>query len=71
MEDRMIGQATIKRRDMLLVASSMLAATAISATAAAAQTQVPAGPKSDTQASPPAATPDEPNESPSRGRRFS
>jgi phosphate-selective porin len=70
MEDRMIGQATIKRRDVLLVASSMLA-TAISATAAAAQTQVPAGPKSDTQASPPAATPDEPNESPSRGRRFS
>jgi hypothetical protein len=55
---------------VLLVAGSMLA-TAISATAAAAQTQVPAGPKSDTQASPPAATPDEPNESPSRGRRFS
>jgi hypothetical protein len=63
----MIDQATIKRRDMLLVASSMLAATAISATPAAAQS--PASQKSEPP--PSNGTPDEPYESPSRGRRFS
>jgi hypothetical protein len=67
----MIDQATITRRDMLLVASSMLAATVVAAMPAAAQTQTPAGPKSETDI--PSRT-DMPNEffaSPSRGRRVS
>ena len=44
----MIGQATIKRRDMLLVASSMLAATVVAPMPAVAQSQTPARPKSET-----------------------
>jgi hypothetical protein len=67
----MIGQATIKRRDMLLVASSMLAATAVSAMPAAAQAQTPAGPKSETDIPSSTDTPNEPYASPSRGRRVS
>jgi hypothetical protein len=67
----MIDQATIKRRDMLLAASSILAATAISVPPAVAQTQMPAGSKSESQAPPPTGKPDDSDESPSRGRRFS
>jgi len=67
----MIDQATIKRRDMLLVASSMLAATVMAAMSAAAQTQTPARPKSETDIPPPSDMPNEPFASPSRGRRVS
>jgi hypothetical protein len=67
----MIDQAMIKRRDMLLVASSMFAAAAVSAIPAAAETQMPAQPKSETHIPPPVITPDEPYTSASRGRRAS
>jgi hypothetical protein len=67
----MIDQATIKRRDMLLVASAMLAGTTISATPTAAQKQSPANQKSEPHSPPSNSTPDQPYESPSRGRRFS
>jgi hypothetical protein len=67
----MIVQAAIKRREMLLVASSMLATTAMSGMPAAAQTPMPARSKSETDVPASSATPNEPYESASRGRRFS
>jgi len=68
----MIDQATINRRDMLLVGSSILATTAISATPAAAQTQMPARQKkSETEIPPSIITADESYAWASRGRRVS
>jgi invasion protein IalB len=67
----MIDQARINRRDVLFMASSMLGASAIAATPAAAQTQTPAGPKSETDNPSSIDTPNEPYASPSRGRRAS
>jgi hypothetical protein len=67
----MIDQTTLKRREMLLVASAMLAATTISSVTAAAQTQPSAGSKSEPASPGSAALPDEPQTSASRGRRAS
>jgi hypothetical protein len=68
----MIDQATINRRDMLLVGSSILATTAISATPAAAQTQMPARQKkTETEIPPSIITGDESHAWASRGRRVS
>jgi hypothetical protein len=67
----MIDQATIKRRDLLLVASSMLAATVVTAMPAAAQTQTHARPKSEMDIPSPSDMSNEPFASPSRGRRVS
>jgi hypothetical protein len=70
-EVKMIDQTAIKRRDMLLVTSSMLAATAMSAMPAAAQTPTPSKSKSESGIPASSAQPDKPCESASRGRRFS
>jgi hypothetical protein len=67
----MIDQTPIKRRDMLLVASSMLTATAMSAMPAAAQTPTPSKSKSKSDIPASSAQPYKPYESASRGRRFS
>ena len=64
----MIDQTAIKRREMLLAASSVLAA-AISGMPATAQTEKAVGSKSEPASS--AASPDEPQTSASRGRRAS
>lgn len=67
----MIDQGTIKRREMLLVASSVLAASAISAMPAAAKTQVSVTPKSGPHSPRKIFSPDEPQAWASRGRRVS
>jgi hypothetical protein len=66
-EDTMIDQVTINRRDILLVGSSILAATAMSA----AQTQMPDRPKYETDIPPSIITPNELSAWASRGRRVS
>jgi hypothetical protein len=70
-EDNVIDHPTVNRRDMLLVASSMLGAGVLFAMPARAQTQTPAAPKSENNI--PSSTDDlnEPYASPSRGRRAS
>jgi hypothetical protein len=64
-----LNQVTINRRDMLLVAGSVIAAGATTAMTAAAQTS--AGPKSETDIPSSTDTANEPYESASRGRRVS
>lgn len=67
----MIDRPAIKRRGMLLVASSMLAATALSAMPAAAKTPKPSKSKLKSNIPASSAQPNTPYESASRGRRFS